>query len=166
MAHLVGGGAQAELGVARRGQLHQPGLGRLDDRGEVAAHGRLQVRDGAARPLEDQARHARQERLAAGKAPHVDGQVDVLAGLAVEDGVPQLVREGPRRPSARGTSGAASSMSARCSGRWNHWASIASWPAMMSWLSAPGFGQALAHGQRVAGPRTAMSGTAAHMVRL
>ena len=94
MVELVGRRAQAELGVARRGQLHQPGLGRLDDRGEVAAHGRLQVGDRTAHALEEQARHAGQERLPAGKAPDVDGQVDVVAGLRVEDGVPQLCRKG------------------------------------------------------------------------
>jgi hypothetical protein len=77
VGQLVRRGAQAELGVARCGQLHQPRLRRLDDGREVAAHGRLQVRDGAAHALEEQARHARQERLPAGKAPDVDGQVDV-----------------------------------------------------------------------------------------
>src|SRR5262249_32812712 len=78
---LVGGGAQAELRVARRRQLHQPGLRRLEDRGEVAAHGGLEVGGEAARPLEEQARDAGQERLAAGEAPDVDGQVDVVAWL-------------------------------------------------------------------------------------
>ena len=79
------------------------------------------------------------------------GQVDVVARLRREDRVPELVRETPSWRSASANQSRASSMSLRFSGRWNHWASIASWPAMMSWLFGAGSGRPLAHRQRVAG---------------
>src|SRR5579872_164720 len=71
VAQLVGRSAQAEFGVVTvaGGQKHEAGLGGLDDRGEVAAHGRLEVGDGSAHALEEQAGHARQEALPAGEAP-------------------------------------------------------------------------------------------------
>ena len=102
---LVGSGAQAELGVARRGQLHQPGLGRLDDRREIAAHRRLQIGNRPAHALEEQARHARQKRLAAGKAPDVD-RADKCLRRAGDRGWLARFAAGKRgRRTARQTSG-------------------------------------------------------------
>jgi len=59
---------------------------RLNDRGEVAAHGRLQVRDRPANSLKQKAAHPNKNTLTSRKAPDVDGRTDVVAGLALAVG--------------------------------------------------------------------------------
>jgi hypothetical protein len=91
---LVGRRPQSEFGITVGGSLHQPCLGSLDNRSEVAAHCRLQIRDGAAGTvLEAQAGHTLDEGLSARQAPDVDGKIDVFAFLSGENRVPEFAGE-------------------------------------------------------------------------